>query len=88
VVPAGEVSYIMVNDFQLSKFPQGGTDWYYFANAQFGNLNEGTNLYEIKYFDDEDVVVHKQLFIIKKVPESEVASGETEVEEESEDEVE
>lgn len=75
VVPAGEVSYIKINDFQLSKFVPGGTDWYYFANAQFGNLNEGTNLYEIQYYDDEDVVVHKQLFIIKKVPASELSTS-------------
>lgn len=69
VVPAGQVDHIIVNDFRLSKFPSGGTDWYYFANAQFGNLNPGMNLYEIKYYDDSDEIIHRQLFVIKKVEE-------------------
>lgn len=70
VVPAATVDYIMVNDFRLSKFPSGGTDWYYFANAQFGNLNPGMNLYEIEYYDDADELIHRQLFVINKVEET------------------
>ena len=81
VVPAGEVDHIIINDFQLSKFVPGGSTWYYFANAQFGNLKDGTNLYEIKYYDDEDQQIHKQLFIIKRVDKVEqTASGEAEIE--------
>lgn len=75
VVPAGQVDHIEINGFQLSKFPSGGANWYYFANAQFGNLNDGTNMYEIAYYDDADEIVHRQLFIINKVDQVESSGG-------------
>jgi len=52
----------------LNSFAANGTSWYYFANQQFGTLDEGVNLYNIQYFDSGDQEIYKQLFIIKKLP--------------------
>lgn len=49
-VNKGVVKYITINDFKLSKFPQLGTSWYYFANKDYGTMNDGINLYTIKYY--------------------------------------
>ncbi len=57
-----------INGFKLNSFTSNGGTWYYFANQQFGNLEEGINTYTIRYFDASDVEIYKQLFIIKKLP--------------------
>lgn len=67
-VTAGSAHYITINDFRLSSFKIGGTSWYYFANQQFGNMQEGVNTYRIRYFDAQDNEIYKQLFVIKKLP--------------------
>ena len=67
-VTAGAAHHITVNDFRLSSFKVGGTSWYYFANQQFGNMQEGVNTYTIRYFDAQDNEIYKQLFVIKKLP--------------------
>lgn len=67
-VTAGTAHHITVNDFRLSSFGVNGTSWYYFANQQFGNMQEGVNTYTIRYFDAEDNEIYKQLFVIKKLP--------------------
>jgi len=59
---------ITVNDFRLNSFKANWTSWYYFANQQFGNMQEGVNTYTIRYFDAEDNEIYKQLFVIKKLP--------------------
>ena len=59
--------HITINDFRLSSFAPNGTSWYYFANQQFGNMQEGVNTYTIRYFDAEDNEIYKQLFVIKKL---------------------
>lgn len=67
-VAAGLAHYIKVNGFKLSSFKSKWTNWHYFANQQFGFLQEGINTYVIQYFDSQDKEIHKQLFIIKKLP--------------------
>jgi hypothetical protein len=67
-VTASAAHYITINDFRLTSFKAGGTTWYYFANQQFGNMQEGVNTYTIRYFDPQDNEIYKQLFVIKKLP--------------------
>lgn len=68
IVPAKTVSYIIVNDFRLWKFPKNGTYWKYFANVKSDNLKEGLNVYEVKYYDANDKVLHTNAFTIIKTP--------------------
>ncbi len=55
-----------MNGFRLTKFTQYGTYWYYFANQDYGTMNDGINTYEIKYFGDNDQVLKTSQFIIVK----------------------
>jgi hypothetical protein len=65
-LPKGAVKFITVNGFRLSKFPQYGTYWYYFANKDYGTMNDGINTYEIKYYGGNDEVLKTSQFIIVK----------------------
>lgn len=65
-VNKGVVKYITINDFRLSKFPQLGTSWYYFANKDYGTMNDGINLYTIKYYGVNDELLFTNLFTIVK----------------------
>lgn len=65
-VNKGVVRYITINDFRLSKFPQLGTSWYYFANKDYGTMNDGINLYTIKYYGENDELLFTNLFTIVK----------------------
>lgn len=84
-VTAGVVHHITINDFKLNSFAVNGTNWYYFANQDFGNMQEWVNTYTIRYLDKEDTEIYKQLFVIKKLPPfssvglktSPIASGES-----------
>lgn len=67
-VTANVAHHITINDFKLNSFSVNGTSWYYFANQQFGNMQEGVNTYTIRYFDAQDNEIYKQLFVIKKLP--------------------
>lgn len=65
-VPKGTVKYITVNDYRLTKFVPNSDTWYYHANASIGTLRDGMNLYYIKFFDNNDKLIHTQpLTIIK-----------------------
>lgn len=76
-VTANVAHHITINDFKLGSFAVNGTSWYYFANQQFGNMQEGVNTYTIRYFDAQDNEIYKQLFVIKKLsPVSRTVSGE------------
>lgn len=65
-LPKGAVKFITINGFRLSKFSQFGTYWYYFANKDYGTMNDGINTYEIKYYGENDEVVKTSQFIIVK----------------------
>jgi len=43
-----------------------GTSWYYFANQDFGTMNDGINLYTIKYYGVNDELLFTNLFTIVK----------------------
>lgn len=66
MVPANTVEKIDVNGFVLTKFPSGGTYWKYHVNADYGNLKDGLNIYEVKYMGKDGVVLHKNAFTIIK----------------------
>ena len=66
-VAAGLVHHITINDFRLNSFNPKWSAWYYFANQQFGNMQEGVNTYTIRYFDSSDNEIYKQLYVIKKL---------------------
>lgn len=70
-VNKGVVKYITINDFRLSKFPQLGTAWSYFANKNYGTMNDGINLYTIKYYGVNDELLFTNLFTIVKEKETE-----------------
>ena len=74
-VPAGSVEKIIVNDFELKKFPKFGSYWSYFANSDFGNLKEWVNIYKIQYFGSEWKLIYENNFtIIKEAKKVEVSS--------------
>jgi len=66
MVPSRTVKKIVINGFQLQKFPQNGTYWSYFANSDFGNLKEWVNIYKIEYYGADDTVVYENNFTIIK----------------------
>jgi len=57
---------VTINDSKLASF--NGSSWYYFANQEFGNMQEGTNTYTIRYLNSNGNEIYKQLFVIKKNP--------------------
>lgn len=65
-VPKGMVKYITVNDYRLQKFVPNSETWYYHANGNIGTMKDGTNLYYIKFFDNNDKLLSTQLFTIIK----------------------
>lgn len=72
-VNKGVVKYITINDFRLLKFPQLGTSWSYFANKDYGTMNDGINLYTIKYYGGNDELLFTNLFTIVKEKVEEIA---------------
>ena len=79
-VPARTVEKIVINDFQLQKFPKYGTYWYYFANEEFGNLKEGLNIYKIQYFGADNKIIFENTFtIVKEAPKAVLTPSVSEV---------
>ena len=86
-VPPWIVSRITVNGFRLSSLTPYGSYWRYHANAEFGNLKEGLNVYKVVYFGREWEVLHTNAFTIVKeqpadpveetVPTEETSTGTT-----------
>lgn len=60
------VKFIKINWFKLTKFIPYSTNWYYFANKDYGTMNDGINLYNIKYYDKNDELLFEHLFTIVK----------------------
>lgn len=65
-IPANTVKYITVNGYRLQKFVANSTTWYYHANAAINTMKEGTNLYYINFYDNNDRLIHTQIFTIIK----------------------
>jgi len=51
-VPTGTVK-VTVNDFELKKFQAGTKSWTYYANADYGFMKEGENIYQVYAIDDK-----------------------------------
>ncbi|USN58434.1 MAG: hypothetical protein H6767_09395 [Candidatus Peribacteria bacterium] len=66
MVPANTVAKILVNDFQLQKFPKNGTYWKYHANVEWGNLKPGLNIYKVDYYGNNGELLHSNAFTIVK----------------------
>ena len=59
---------IVINWFQLQKFPAYWSYWSYFANKDFGNLKDWVNIYKIEYYGAENKLLYENNFtIIKEV---------------------
>ena len=74
---------VSVNGYTLSSF--NGSTWRYHADMSRNNLKDGTNLYDIKYFNEAWKIVYNNIYtIIKKdtvqtlvVPETEIEDTKT-----------
>jgi len=65
-VPAGTVTRIVVNGFQLMKFIPNSTNWVYNANVKYENMKDGVNIYTIEYFNASGKVFEQNFTIIKE----------------------
>ena len=65
-VLAKGIKKVSVNGYFLKSF--NGNTWRYHADVRYNNLRTGTNVYEIKYFDEDDNVVYANNFTIIKKP--------------------
>jgi hypothetical protein len=65
-VPKWAVEYITVNNFRLKKFVPASTNWYYYANVSYQTMKEWFNLYEIRFYWQNDTLLSTQLFTIIK----------------------
>ncbi len=67
-VPSGEVSRIVVNGFQLTKFVPNSTYWYYFANTTTWNLKDWLNIYKIEYYGADNKIIFENNIVVIKNP--------------------
>jgi hypothetical protein len=74
-VPKNMVKYIVVNDYKLQKFIPNSSVWYYYANTQTETMKDGINLYNIKFYGNNEDLLYTQLFTIVKENKN-VLSGE------------
>lgn len=76
-VPKDTVEYITVNGYKLKKFVPNTSSWYYYANISYATMNEGFNLYEIRFYGKNNNILSTQVFtIIKELKWSSTLSGE------------
>lgn len=70
-VPAG-TQKVTVNDFELKKFQPGAKSWTYYANADYGFMKEGENIYKVYALDDKgnksDVLEFKVIYSKSTTP--------------------
>ena len=55
--------FIEVNGFRLRKFTEGETRFSYIANANYGNMEEGENIYKIRAFGPNEAISETQIKI-------------------------
>jgi hypothetical protein len=75
-IPKGTVDYIVVNDYRLQKFIAKSSSWYYFANMDTGTMQDGLNLYTIKFYSADDTLLYSQPFTIIKESKNATVSAE------------
>lgn len=65
-IPEWKIQKVVVNDYELQKFVPYSTSWKYFANANYDNLNDWENIYEIEfYWEDWSVIYTDEIIIIR-----------------------
>jgi hypothetical protein len=63
--PKNIIKKVAVNWFTLNSF--NWTNWRYHARTEYGNLKDWSNVYEIKYYGDNNKLIYTNNFtIIKK----------------------
>ena len=55
---------VEVNGFRLKKFQPGQTEFSYIANARYGNMEEGENVYEITAFGPDGKKAVKTITVV------------------------
>jgi hypothetical protein len=75
-LPKNSVEYIMVNDYRLQKFIPNSSSWYYFANMANNTMEDGINMYTIKFYNKEGKIVSTQVFTLIKESKNATVSGE------------
>ncbi|MDD3646470.1 MAG: hypothetical protein PHH06_03605 [Candidatus Gracilibacteria bacterium] len=71
-VPAGIVSKVSVNGYVLSSF--NGTSWRYHAWSEYNNLSDGTNIYQVNYYDNSNNLIYTNSYTIIKKSNTPVSS--------------
>ena len=66
----------MVNDYRLQKFIAKSSSWYYFANMDTGTMQDGLNLYNIKFYSADGTLLYSQPFTIIKESKNATVSAE------------
>lgn len=75
-IPKNTVDYIVVNDYRLQKFIAKSSSWYYFANMDTGTMQDGLNLYNIKFYSADGTLLYSQPFTIIKESKNATVSAE------------
>lgn len=63
-VKAKWIKSVKVNDYLLQSY--NGSTWRYHSSSTNNNLSVGTNIYEVKYYDESDKLVYTNNFMIIK----------------------
>lgn len=72
-VLASGVASVTINWYKLNSF--NGSTWRYHADTKYDNLKNGTNVYEVRYFDINGKVLYTNYYtIIKKEENTEIKS--------------
>lgn len=64
VVKNKNVSKITVNGYQLNSYNKTYGTWRYHADTKYNNLQLGSNVYEVKYYDKDNKVIFRNTYTI------------------------
>lgn len=60
------VDKVVVNWYELKSFNKQYGSWRYHADMNYNNLKEGTNVYEVQYFDENNKLMYTNNYTIVK----------------------
>ena len=61
-----DVAFVKINGFQLGSFNTNYGTWKYHAFERFNTLSNGTNVYEVKYYDINNKLIYTNNYTIVK----------------------
>jgi len=61
-----DVAFVKINGFQLWSYKTSSGTWKYHAFEKFNTLANGTNVYEVKYYDINNKLIYTNNYIIVK----------------------